>query len=788
VVGKYNYDGDGRQWVINQDPNGRINFYTNPTGQLATNEHLWSDDGYQGRWTHVVAVRDGSTKILYIDGAPENTGATAGVVTGKSSKVCVGCHEYPLGRGYFFNGMIDDVRVYNRALSAEEVWELYQEGGGGLIAHWEFEEGEGDIAYDSAGDNDGTIYGATWTSGQIGGGLSFDGDDYVGTLNNVFTNAQLASGATLAAWFKTDSAAYGLIADLEGYLNLGINLRDTINPNKLFGTADGGGAHIYFSSSNVTDNVWHHAAIVWNGTNTASLYLDGVNVSSGFSGPPTPDSKDRPFAIGAHSTIDAYFDGIIDDVRVYNRALSAEEVWELYQGGGGGLIAHWEFDEGEGDIAYDSAGDNDGTIYGATWTSGQIGGGLSFDGDDYVDVGLPEKLDFERTDAYTLSAWQKAEGAAYTLLSKMDRSSHYRGYDIFVAGGYVQAHLINSWMSNSLRETGTLYPVNDFVWHHIAVTYDGSSSPDGLKIYVDSMEEATIVGPHSLSSTIRNSVSFKIGARSEGGEAIHHLTGDVDDVRIYNRALSAEEIQQIYEEGLPGVAVDIRPRSCPNPLNVKSKGILPVAILGTEEFDVYDIDPVSVRLEGVAPIRSSYEDVATPVADGTAAATAIGSEQEPPCQDGECPGQPPCQDGECPGQPPCQDGECPGQPPCQDGECPGQPPCQDGECPPLPDGNECQCTTDGPDGYDDLTLKFRTREIVRELIDMPGELAKGQTLALTVTGELFDGTAIQGADCVILVGNVTRWLAAQRWDVNEDGIVNMLDFAEFANYWLEEAQ
>lgn len=60
------------------------------------------------------------------------------------------------------------------------------------------------------------------------------------------------------------------------------------------------------------------------------------------------------------------------------------------------------------------------------------------------------------------------------------------------------------------------------------------------------------------------------------------------------------------------LSIDIKPQSCPNPINTKSKGVLPVAILGTNEFDVLTIDPASIRLAGVAPIRSSYEDVATP--------------------------------------------------------------------------------------------------------------------------------------------------------------------------------
>lgn len=60
------------------------------------------------------------------------------------------------------------------------------------------------------------------------------------------------------------------------------------------------------------------------------------------------------------------------------------------------------------------------------------------------------------------------------------------------------------------------------------------------------------------------------------------------------------------------IAVDIKPTSCPNPLNIKSKGILPVAILGTNEFDVTQVASDTVRLEGVAPVRWALEDVASP--------------------------------------------------------------------------------------------------------------------------------------------------------------------------------
>jgi len=143
----------------------------------------------------------------------------------------------------------------------------------------------------------------------------------------------------------------------------------------------------------------------------------------------------------------------------------------------------------------------------------------------------------------------------------------------------------------------------------------------------------------------------------------------------------------------------------------------PVAVLGAEDFDVNAIDIASIRLEGVAPVRSNYEDVSAQVVDG----------------------------------------------------------------------NKCDCSTTGPDGYADLTLKFRTQNIVAELATQIEDLAQGDMLALSLTGTLTDGTAIEGQDCVVIVGKVPKAILAKKSDINEDGIVNNYDFAEMAKYWLEYA-
>ncbi len=152
-------------------------------------------------------------------------------------------------------------------------------------------------------------------------------------------------------------------------------------------------------------------------------------------------------------------------------------------------------------------------------------------------------------------------------------------------------------------------------------------------------------------------------------------------------------------EFLPSVkvSVDVKPASCPNQLNVKSKGILPVAILGSDVLNVEDIDLSSVLLEGVAPLRGSYEDVARPVLDEM----------------------------------------------------------------------ECACTSEGSDGYMDLTLKFRTEEIVSAL----GQIIDDDMRILHLTGYLKDGTPIEGSDCIIIK------------KPGRHGLGNSIDFAMFSLYW-----
>jgi len=170
--------------------------------------------------------------------------------------------------------------------------------------------------------------------------------------------------------------------------------------------------------------------------------------------------------------------------------------------------------------------------------------------------------------------------------------------------------------------------------------------------------------------------------------------------------------------------VDIKPTSCPNPLNTKSQGVLPAAILGTKDFDVSTINVSTVRLEGVEPIRSSVEDVATPVSE---------SVQAPPVT---------LVNGTEPGMVNIDVSTVTREHSVRNAAGTGYL-----SAPVSSLKDSCECTTDGPDGFGDLTLKFRTQEIVRAL----GEVSDRDTLMLTLTAELMDGSELEGHDCVLIL-------------------------------------
>lgn len=413
-----------------------------------------------------------------------------------------------------------------------------------LVAHWQFDEGEGTIAYDSVGDSDGTLVnGPVWTTGVLNGALDFDGvDDYVSIPDsNVFDFG--IGDFSISTWFSTTDLGDQYIIDFKQ--------SDNIPHIEIYSGGIGGfGTHIEPGNDRITtgDNVangeWHHVGIALdNGaTNGYKLYLDGIKKGERTASATLSDWD--TIAIAARNddgNLVAPFNGSIDDVRVYNRALSEGEIQELYSQDRG-PIAHWKFDEGEGTIAYDSAGDNDATLVnGPNWTNGIMGGALSFDGsDDCVTIPNSGVFDFG-TGSFSMSVWFKAEQEKNSFIVNFRQNDNDPHIEIY-AYGYQPGSLGTHVLPEGDRIEGGSIALGR--WHHGVVTMENGIS-GGYKLYFDGQ----LKGQRTFSSSLQSWDTITIGAQRSGGDRF--FDGSIDDVRIYDRVLSADEIEELYQSASP---------------------------------------------------------------------------------------------------------------------------------------------------------------------------------------------------------------------------------------------
>jgi len=389
-------------------------------------------------WYHITTVvTDAIDMDIYINGinAGGTYNGTGGNLTYSNGNSSIGSR---LGLSSEFNGAIDDVRVYDRALSAEEIGEIYSEGAPELV--WLEIAGPNQIGdqrpvqykaiahYDNNSTKDVTDL-ADWlaepnticdidNSGLLttqhiftlqenaaiyaqyteysdsvaaqkdiqilpicssGTSLNFDGgNDCVRVPDsNNFTTAT----ATVSAWIKMNSWGghnYGrIICHLTGYARFGnakgFEIILNIVPNGFsYSSYNGSNWDFLPSEGNCLSlNQWSHISIVCNGA-AMIAYVNGVQ--SGNSVPQTinPGNPSTSFIIGNHRDLIRGFDGLIDGVCFYNRALSIGEIQTLMIAGpvdDSNVIAYWDFDEGEGDIANDmSSNENHGTVIGAQWS------------------------------------------------------------------------------------------------------------------------------------------------------------------------------------------------------------------------------------------------------------------------------------------------------------------------------------------------------------------------------------------------------------------------------------
>ncbi len=502
-------------------------------------------------WRHVALVYDGTDKIIYIDGVEDARLASEGSIESHDEhNLFIGENSEAVNR--FLTGLVDEVMIYNRALSEAEIRYLAGEraipvnpGNVGLIAHWAFDEGEGDIANDSSGnDNHGTIVGTgtEWVAGRINGALSFiDGAGYVEVPDNPTLNT--TDEITIAAWVNPTWTGNNRVLQKGASDNQYRLLREW--GDSLFLDLDGVTNGRLEASPCPPDNEWHHVAGTYNGL-SMKIYYDGELVAQQEASGAIATSSDSLFIGTKHATAPPqdYFYGILDEVYFFNRALPAGEVRYLagyrpmVDPGTDALVAYYEF---ENDVLDSSGNGNDGTVNGnPTFVDGMIGTALEFDGDgDYIDCGNNPILAI--TDAVSISAWIKvaAQGLDHKVGGNQDGANG--GYKMTVFNNNKVEFEIrtaaNSAVLNRNVAGGTEIKVD--VWYHVTGVY---SLADGyIRTYVDGELDRELETTQALGASPG---SLMIGCEPfSTGQ--YNFNGVMDDIRVYSKALSEAEARYL---------------------------------------------------------------------------------------------------------------------------------------------------------------------------------------------------------------------------------------------------
>ena len=588
--GKWNVSGG---WYLEiGSGTGKVTLTTND----GTLHNLVADEVIpSNQWTYVAAVHSGTTWNMFINGRKQSSSITASITDHSANNFCIGSYECSASR---FSGLIDEVKYYNSALTDEEIKVDYNHGSAIVlgstsvntgntasinaesqaycvpgdtavcsppVAEWKMEEGSGTSANDSSTyGNTGTLGAGnsapTWTTGKYGKGLSFDGSR---SFININSSSSLNPGndITLSTWvywnggtgdrnIVTKENAYEFRVN-GGYINY------AINPWAWRGGTD----------APISPNKWQYVVITNDSDGLQKIYIDGVEKHSESSGGAITSNSDV-VTIGARNAgAGSFFGGLIDEVKIYNYARTPAQIaWDYNRGGPAG---HWKFNECQGTTVNDSSGNNNtGTITigigasgsqntagtcnsgvgsSAAWGNGSLGkfnSSLNLDGtDDYVTLSNNSPLDVlgSAANPVTVSAWVKPNNSSgyVTFFTKGRYLALYNGttpvaflYD--PSELYPPAANPNYWFWGSASATiGS--------WNNIVFTFDGTV----VSWYVNGKLNTSASLP---GIQVGWSGTAYLG-KTYTGDPAEYTNGQIDEVQVYNYALTATQVKILYNEG-----------------------------------------------------------------------------------------------------------------------------------------------------------------------------------------------------------------------------------------------
>ncbi len=282
------------------------------------------------QWNHLAFVYNNADNkmFLHFDGTEKETDVSLSLPAQPGVALSIGADSG--GTSGFFNGVIDDVRIFDKALTASEIRDIYGGTSNQLqVAFYPFNNNADDA---TGNGHDGSVNGAAFTDNRAATpntALSFDGSDYV--LINDHADFQLTDQITLMAWIKESvPVQYAKIISRRSgtyFYFLGVD-----NGHPYGGIGDGSSYTVTRKSIEMPSNKWHLVAFVYqSSTGKMHIYYDGIldetNVTISL-----PDMNNVDLTIGGDSEGGSnFFEGLIDDVGIYDTELSADEIRGIYK-------------------------------------------------------------------------------------------------------------------------------------------------------------------------------------------------------------------------------------------------------------------------------------------------------------------------------------------------------------------------------------------------------------------------------------------------------------------------
>ena len=461
----------------------------------------------------------------------------------------------------------------------------------GLVGYWSFNEGTSTVATDFSGNgNHGTLSTAgsalpVWVNGKRGKALNFASDDTYVDMGAP-SSLDMDGAMTVCAWANADAlgADTSILSNSDGGpSNIQYSISVVSSGLITFFWANGGSYEQYDSATGlIVPGRWYHVCGVRNGSGVGTLYIDAQSIGTPTGDVSVPTSAGNA-TIGRLGSRDAdYFDGMIDEVRIYSRALSAPEIAALAKTGAvkfntssvalqqgstlaNGLVGHWTFDGPDvtTTVTDRSGSANHGYFNGGATSSakiiGKLGQALSFDGaDDYVDAGSATSLDNVINDtgtSGTISFWMKPDAVQNVILAKNDANAVNVGWwleniSTTPTEGTIGLRLVIERTIVNMR-AGVPSPPNG-VWTHVVIVTDGSLTAANQKFYYNGVLQALTTsndGSGTHGSDASETVFIARNRPTSGDGAYSTYDGILDDIRIYNRVLTAAEAKQLYKLG-----------------------------------------------------------------------------------------------------------------------------------------------------------------------------------------------------------------------------------------------